>query len=177
KEYHNQLFGDPQKRKDVVQCPMCGFFSLPYEPIFYLDTREGIEWAEWCEIISRCMGEENDAFIKAYNENINLQAEEVIEGSDVAIAVRLMIADKSDDWEFRDTPTALLVHLNLVAEANNIDRHTKYWPKTAARLSRCLKLLQRTFRDIGIEIRWVKDTYTVPFSCQIIKALLDSRSI
>jgi hypothetical protein len=26
---------------------MCGFFSLPYEPIFYLDTREGIEWAEW----------------------------------------------------------------------------------------------------------------------------------
>ncbi|HEY7108915.1 MAG TPA: hypothetical protein VH415_05790, partial [Nitrososphaeraceae archaeon] len=47
KEYHNQLFGDPQKRKDVVQCPMCGFFSLPYEPIFYLDTREGIEWAEW----------------------------------------------------------------------------------------------------------------------------------
>jgi hypothetical protein len=118
------------------------------------------DWADWCEIISRCMDEKNDAFIKAYSENINLQTEEVIEGSDVAIAVRLMIADKNDDWEFRDTPTALLVHLNLIAEANTIDRHTKYWPKTAARLSRSLKLLQRTFRDIGIEIRWEKDTST-----------------
>ena len=47
KEYHHQLFRDPEKRRDVTQCPMCGFFSLPYEPIFYQDTREGIEWAEW----------------------------------------------------------------------------------------------------------------------------------
>lgn len=40
------------------------------------------DWAERCEIISRCMGEKDDAFINAYNKNIDLQTEEVIEGSD-----------------------------------------------------------------------------------------------
>ena len=39
------------------------------------------DWAEWCEVISRCMGEKDNAFINAYNENINLQIEEVIEGT------------------------------------------------------------------------------------------------
>lgn len=118
------------------------------------------DWAEWCELISRCMGESDNAFINAYNDNVNLQTEEVIEGSDLAIVVRLFAADKQDNWEFRDTPTAVLVHLNLVADANNIDRRSKYWPKTAARLSRSLKLLQRTLREIDIEIQWDKDRST-----------------
>jgi hypothetical protein len=118
------------------------------------------DWAEWCELISRCMGENNNAFIKAYDDNINLQTEEVIEGSDIAIVVRQFTADKGDDWEFRDTPTGVLVHLNLVADANNIDRRSKYWPKTAARLSKSLKLLQRTLREIGIEVTWDRDKST-----------------
>ena len=42
------------------------------------------DWAERCEIISRCMGEKDDAFINAYNENIYLQTEEVIEGSELS---------------------------------------------------------------------------------------------
>ena len=38
------------------------------------------DWAEWCEIISRCMGEKDNAFINAYNENIEFQIEEIIAG-------------------------------------------------------------------------------------------------
>ena len=36
------------------------------------------DWAEWCEVISRCMGEEDNAFINAYTQNIELQTEEII---------------------------------------------------------------------------------------------------
>lgn len=135
------------------------------------------DWAEWCEIISRCMDKKDNAFINAYNGNINLQTEEVIEGSDLAIAVRQLTSDKEDKWEFRDTPTALLAHLNLIADANNIDRRSTYWPKSAARLSRSLRLLQRTLREIGIEVRWEKDTSTRNNTREIvIQKLLSEQS-
>ena len=48
----------------------------------------------------------------------------------------------------------------MIADSNNIDRRNRYWPKTASRLSRSLKLLQRTLREIGIEVKWEKDTTT-----------------
>ena len=116
------------------------------------------DWAEWCEVISRCMGEKDNAFINAYNENINLQIEEVIEGSDLATVVReLVVRFDENTREFSGTPTELLINLNLIADSSNIDRRNRYWPK---RLSRSLKLLQRTLREIGIEVKWEKDTST-----------------
>ena len=45
------------------------------------------DWAEWCEVISRCMGEEDNAFINAYTQNIELQTEEIIAGSDLASVI------------------------------------------------------------------------------------------
>ena len=91
------------------------------------------DWAEWCEVISRCMGEKDNAFINAYNENINLQIEEVIEGSDLAIVVReLVVRFDENTREFSGTPTELLINLNLIADSSNIDRRNRYWPKTAS---------------------------------------------
>ena len=119
------------------------------------------DWAEWCEIISRSMGEKDDAFINSYNENIHLQTEEVIEGSDLAIAVRELVSRFDDEEpEYNGTPTDLLVKLNLIADVNNIDRRNKYWPKTAARLSYNLKILLKTLREVGIEVVWERDTST-----------------
>ncbi len=45
------------------------------------------DWAEWCEVISRCTGEEDNAFINAYTQNIELQTEEIIAGSDLASVI------------------------------------------------------------------------------------------
>jgi hypothetical protein len=134
------------------------------------------DWAEWCEIIAHCMGEEEGAFMKAYRANINLQTEEVIEGSDLAIAIRELVELFDDKGtEFRGTPTELLLKLNLIADAKNIDtRGNKYWPKTAARLSRSLKLLQRTLRETGIQVRWEKDKSTKNNTRIIVIAKLPS---
>jgi hypothetical protein len=109
------------------------------------------DWAEWCEIIAHCMGEKERAFMKAYSDNINLQTQEVIEGSDVAIALQIFI-DLFPDWS--GSATDLLEKLHGVATSNNIDTKNRYWPKTANRLSRTLKILQQTLREIDIEITW-----------------------
>lgn len=109
------------------------------------------DWAEWCEIIAHCMGEKEGVFMEAYSGNINLQTQEVIEGSDVAIALQIFI-DLFPDWA--GSATDLLEKLQGVAISNNIDIKNRYWPKTANRLSRSLKILQQTLREVDIEITW-----------------------
>ena len=118
------------------------------------------DWAEWCEIIAHCTGEKKEgAFMMAYNENIDLQIQEVIEGSDIAIALQIFIQSRPD-MKFDGTATVLLHELNKISNQNNIDIRNRYWPKTANRLSRGLRILQRTLREIGIEVEWYKDTNT-----------------
>jgi len=109
------------------------------------------DWAEWCEIIALCMGEKEGAFMEAYSGNINLQTQEVIEGSDVAIALQIFI-DLFPDWT--GSATELLEKLQVVAISNNIDTKNRGWPKTANRLSRTLKILQQTLREVDIEFTW-----------------------
>ena len=57
------------------------------------------DWAEWCEVISRCMGDKDDAFINAYNENISIQVEEVLESSDLAVIIRQLVNEKERIFE------------------------------------------------------------------------------
>ena len=80
---------------------------------------------------------------KAYTDNINLQTQEVIEGSDVAIALQIFI-DLFPDWS--GSATDLLEKLHEVATSNNIDTKNRYWPKRANQLSRILKILQQTLK-------------------------------
>lgn len=92
------------------------------------------DWAEWCEIISRCMGEKVSKFIDAYQENIKIQTEEVVEGNDIAVALREFVGSMIEPvWS--GTPTDLLVKLSRTAETKNIDIHNKLWPKTPSRKS------------------------------------------
>jgi hypothetical protein len=81
------------------------------------------DWAEWCEIIAHCMGEEDGAFMEAYSDNMNIQTQEVIEGSDLAIVLQIF-ADVAAVWE--GSATQLLEKLNEVASSNMIDTHNSY---------------------------------------------------
>ena len=89
----------------------------------------------------------------------DLQTQEVIEGSDIAIALQIFI-DSRKDKKFDGTATVLLHELNKISMQNDIDTRNRYWPKTANRLSRGLRILQRTLREIGIQVEWYKDTNT-----------------
>jgi hypothetical protein len=98
-------------------------------------------WAEWCQIIAHCTGEKEGAFMEAYEENIGLQTQEVIEGSDIAIALQIFIQSR-ENKKFDGTATVLLHELNKISMQNDIDIRNRYWPKTANRLSRGLRILQ-----------------------------------
>lgn len=115
------------------------------------------DWAECCEIVAHCMGEKDGAFMEAYTQNVDLQTQAVIEGSDLAIALQIFI---DTVYEWKGSATQLLEKLQGIASGNGIDTKNTYWPKTANRLSRYLKILQKTLRDVGIEIMWLRDTST-----------------
>ena len=51
------------------------------------------DFAEWGEIIARCLGYEKNEFINAYEENIQAQNDEVIESSPVAEVLLLFAAN------------------------------------------------------------------------------------
>ena len=69
------------------------------------------DFAKTAEIISRCMGYEDNAFIDAFDNNIQLQVQEAISANFVASAIVKFMEDK-DKWE--GTATALLTKLETV---------------------------------------------------------------
>jgi hypothetical protein len=107
------------------------------------------DFAEIGEIISRCMGNDKDAFINAYNRNIELQTEEAIAANLLGNAMIQFVQDKPE-W----IGTASRLHMELEAKAAvlNINVHDKSWPKSANSLSRKLNLIKTNLREIGIEV-------------------------
>ena len=118
------------------------------------------DFAEYGEIISRCMGHKDNEFLEAYNRNTQLQIDEVIASSEVATCLMYMMFTKYGEskGDYREewigTPSALLGELNIVAETEdlNIDISDRYWPKAAYVLTMRLKEIAPTLKEKGLEI-------------------------
>ena len=118
------------------------------------------DFAEYGEIISRCMGNEANRFLEAYKRNTQLQIDEVIASSEVATCLMYMMFTKYGEskGDYREewigTPSALLGELNIVAETEdlNIDISDRYWPKAAYALTMRLKEIAPTLKEKGLEI-------------------------
>ena len=73
------------------------------------------DFAEWGEIIARCIGYEKNEFINAYQENISNQNDEVIEASPVAEALLLFIREMNKE-HWQGTPTQLYKNLTDIID-------------------------------------------------------------
>jgi len=114
------------------------------------------EFAEYGEMISRCMGNTGKLFINAYYKNIMLQSHEVLESSIIASAVIHLISSRNDeDWV--GTPTLLLSDLEYEAELLKINIKSRSWPKGPNVLTRRLKEIKINLRQVGIELEFVHD--------------------
>jgi hypothetical protein len=114
------------------------------------------EFAEYGEMISRCMGNPGNLFIEAYRKNILLQSREVIDSSVVAPAViQLMSRRSSQEWT--GNATYLLSELEYEAESLKIDIKSKFWPKSANSLSRRLKEIKVNLYQVGIDMQFGHD--------------------
>ena len=125
------------------------------------------EFEEYAKIISRCMGNPEGEFLRAYQDNIGVQIDEAIAASPLSMAIVELMKDSYDDkgnvlkvkedWD--DTPTKLSEQLNEIAETTlkiNIQR-SKSWPKSASYLSRRLNEVKTNLIEKGIEIEKYKD--------------------
>ena len=110
------------------------------------------DYATWCETISRCMGNPENAFMDAYTANIEMQTDEAIDNNPIAGAIiELMETQPKGVW--LGNPTKLLGELNKLAIQNEIDtKQNPYWPKAAQILSRRLNELAPNLKQKGIMI-------------------------
>lgn len=111
-----------------------------------------IDFSEWCEIIARCLGYEENEFTQAYEENISNQNDEVIESSPVAESL-LLFTDSmiKDNWQ--GTPTELYKKLtDIVSQTKPELIHSNLWPKASNRLTARINEVEPNLKEKGIEI-------------------------
>ena len=116
------------------------------------------DFAEVSEIISRCMGYNENKFLAAYYKNIGLQTQQALEASPLATAIMEFLNSRIK-WE--GTCTGLLDELEPVAETLKIKtKNNRLWPSTPNVLSRRLNEIKTNLREIGIIIDRPVDTAT-----------------
>jgi hypothetical protein len=129
-----------------------------------LDTRVELDeltrmadFAKICETISRCMGNKDNAFIDAYNRNIQLQTEQILESNIIApIIVKLM--ENKTMWT--GSATELLGYMEPIAEQMRINVSSRGYPKGPNVLTRRLNEIKSTLEEIGIVITKGTDSKT-----------------
>lgn len=124
------------------------------------------DFSECAEMVSRILGHEEGAFLKAYHNNINLQIEEIIESSQIATCLAHwfdefwpkrtvdLTEEKSGEWN--GTATELLQILEDTADILKINIKSRLWPKSPGTLSRRLNEIAVTLKEIGISIEFVR---------------------
>ena len=133
------------------------------------------DFEEYCEIISRCMGNPSGKFLDVYAANRQLQTDAVIESTPVAIALITYMQKRTDAYhlwkpeevelrpsiEFEGTMSNLLAELQRVASTElSINIRNHLWPKGANALSRKLNEIEHNLKEVGIGLSYTKDPYT-----------------
>lgn len=108
------------------------------------------DFAEYGEIIARCIGFKENEFVQAYFENIEIQNEEVIESSVVAKAIIEFMEEKTE-WEGSATHLHSLLTSIEESKDSRLVR-SKAWPNAGNSLSRKINELTPTLREKCIEI-------------------------
>jgi hypothetical protein len=110
------------------------------------------DFAEWGEIISRCLGYEDNEFLNAYYENIANQNDEVIESSPVAEALLLFMFEMEKEfWE--GSPTRLYRELtDIIDQIKPELKRSNEWPKASNKLTSILNSVANNLKEKGIEV-------------------------
>lgn len=115
------------------------------------------EFSKYGEIIARCMGATNNEFVQAYDQNRQIQVDEIVESSQLAVVLMCMMFRKYPELqEWVGTPTELLGEIKSIVETEkwnlNIDTSDRYFPKKSNSLSRRINELTPSLKEKGLEI-------------------------
>jgi hypothetical protein len=136
------------------------------------------DWEEYCEIISRCMGNKDWEFQRVYQDNIGVQIDEAIESSPLSQTIIEFMTEEivigtdettgndikstrtaAGGGEWKGTPTELHTELQNIAigKLNITVTRSKLWPKSASALTRKINGVKTNLREKGFEITLGKD--------------------
>ena len=111
------------------------------------------DFARWGCAITRALGQEEEDFMRAYDENIRAQNEEVIHADPVAASVLAFVDGRLPEW--CGTATQLLTELRSAARKAGIEPDTcGDWPSAPNALSRRLREVEPNLREAGITIQF-----------------------
>ena len=106
------------------------------------------DFAEWGCAIAQALGYSNEAFLRAYENNIGRQTEMLVNENIVASTLFTFMEGK-DEW--KDSVTELLKKLTEIAEFEGINtKNDKSWPKAGNILSRRLNELSTSLKKMGL---------------------------
>jgi hypothetical protein len=124
------------------------------------------DFMRWGYAITRALGEDGEAFLHAYQGNIEKQNEEVIQNNTLAQAVIALMSDK-DDWE--GTIKVAWVTLYSHVQPNKLDTT---FPRTERSLRRHLERIKTNLIDAGIKFQIGTRTYEgIPITFQKVSDL------
>ena len=119
-----------------------------------------VDFCEYGEIISRCMGYPEGEFGKAYTENLDRITNAAI---DSGIVVQIIMRFMEDKEEWDSVPSELYHKLEETADKLCLDiRVIKEWPKAANVLSRRIDEYKSSLAKVNIQI----DKYELPATGQ-----------
>ncbi len=124
------------------------------------------DWAEFGEVISRCLGHPEGAFLRAYSKNLATQNEHALEASQISTAIIKLMEKRMSEGSslseciggigyFKGSMTDLLKILKEIADCElGIDTKDKRnWPQSPQALGNKLTEATTNLREIGILIQ------------------------
>ena len=124
------------------------------------------DWAEFGEVISRCLGHPEGAFLRAYSKNLAAQNEHALEASQISTAIIKLMEKRMSEGTylsecirgiryFKGSMTELRKILKEIADCElEIDTKDKRnWPQSPQALGNKLTEATTNLREIGILIQ------------------------
>lgn len=103
----------------------------------------------WGCAITESIGLKHEAFLSAYNSNLNDQNDEAIQENPVALAIVRFMEHKV---EWSGSASELLGELNTIADSEKLNAPGNGWPRVAHVLSRRLNEVKTNLAQVGISI-------------------------
>lgn len=121
------------------------------------------DFAEIGEIISRCMNNKDNAFLEAFQRNIDSRHRRIVNDSPVGQALEVFMGQKEQINGWTGTMGDLLPLLRDIAKKDlqlESVKNGKYWPQVPTSLSKRINEIKPSLRAIGIEIERVSGDNT-----------------
>ena len=138
-----------------IPCILGGMLTLLSNAMNRFDSLKPQEWLrladfhKWGCAIAEALGKTSEEFTKAYEREVENQADETINAEPVGVALLKYLEQTPS---FNGTATELLEALKAVAFNNKINTSAKTWPQEAQPLSRKLNELKPALFKKGYEI-------------------------